>query len=327
MIIKHREKPRIIVQLEALLPRIPEYHPTLPIITEEYNKRMAGYKGEQSIDYPLSYLDEKNYFVFHHLRLKTDKHFFQMDTLIFTNKMAIILEIKNFSGTIYFDPKFKQLIQTKDGKEIAYAYPLTQLERQKSNLKEWLCINKLEKLEIQSLVVISNPYTIITTSPDERHIHHKVIHKEELPTKILQLEKSKTTNQLEEKALKKIFKLLLKKHTEGDSSILEKFNLIESNLLKGVFCPKCAALPMERVKGNWFCPSCRAKDKHAHIKAVEDYQLLIKTTISNRELREFLKLHSSDTATRLFQTMNLRSTGQNKNRIYFLDNLENGKRQ
>ncbi|MCM3410369.1 hypothetical protein [Metabacillus litoralis] len=72
MILKSRTKPRIILQLEALLPRIPNFHPTLPLITEDYNKRMAGYKGEQSVDYPLSYLDEKNYFIFHHLRLKTD---------------------------------------------------------------------------------------------------------------------------------------------------------------------------------------------------------------------------------------------------------------
>ncbi|MFV2050365.1 NERD domain-containing protein [Metabacillus litoralis] len=326
MILKSRTKPRIILQLEALLPRIPNFHPTLPLITEDYNKRMAGYKGEQSVDYPLSYLDEKNYFIFHHLRLKTDKHFFQMDTLIFTNKMAIILEIKNFSGTIYFDPKFKQLIQTKDGKELAYAYPLTQLDRQKANLKEWLRINKLEDIAIQSLVVISNPYTIISTSPEDHHIHHTVIHKEELPNKILQLEKSKITNKLEEKALRKIFKLLLKKHTEGDASILEKYDIKESDLLKGVFCPKCSVLPMDRLKGNWFCPYCGEKNKHAHVKAVKDYRLLIKSTISNRELRDFLKFDSADTATRLFQTMNLRSTGKNKTRIYFLDSLENGKR-
>lgn len=322
MILKHRTKPRIILQLEALLPRIPEFHPALPIITEDYKKRMAGYRGEQSIDYPLSYLDEKNYFIFHHLRLKTNKHFFQMDTLIFTNKMAIILEIKNFSGTIYFDPKFKQLIQTKDGKEIAYTYPLTQLERQKSNLKEWLRMNRLENIAIQSLVVISNPYTIISTSPEDHHIHHKVIHKEELPTKILQLEKSTNSNQLEAKDLKKIVKLLLKNHTEGDRPILEKFDIKESDLLRGVFCPKCDNLPMERLKGNWFCPCCGAKDKLAHAKAVEDYQLLIKATISNRELRDFLQIRSPATATRLLHSMNLRSTGKNKTRMYYLDRLK-----
>lgn len=327
MILKHRTKPRIILQLEVLLPRMPEYHPALPIITEDYKKRMAGYRGEQSIDYPLSYLDEKNYFIFHHLRLKTNKHSFQMDTLIFTNKMAFILEIKNFSGTIYFDPKFKQLIQTKDGKEIAYTYPLTQLERQKSNLKVWLHMNKLENIAIQSLVVISNPYTIISTSPEDHQIHHKVIHKEELPTKILELENSTNANQLEEKALKKIFKLLLKNHTEGDRSILEKFDIKESDLLKGVFCPKCSVLPMERLKGNWFCPSCGEKDKLVHAKAVEDYQLLIKETISNRELREFLKIKSPATANRLLYSMNLRSTGKNKTRMYYLDRLKIRDRQ
>lgn len=322
MIIKHRTKPRTLLQLEALLPRLPEFHPARPLIMEDYNKRMAGYNGEQSIDYPLSYLDEKKYFILHHLRLKGEKHFFQIDTLIFTDKIAIILEVKNFSGTIYFDPKFRQLIQTKAGKEIAYAYPLTQLETQRYQLENWMRSNKLASIEIKSLVVISNPYTIISTAPKDHRIHHKVIHKEELPTKILQLEKSTSSNKMEDKALKKIFRYLLKKHTEGESSFLDRFDIKVSDLLKGVICQKCDALPMERLKGNWFCPRCRTKDKYAHVKAVEDYQLLIKSTISNKELREFLKISSSATATRLLHSMNLPRKGENKTTIYYLDSLK-----
>ncbi|APH03674.1 nuclease-related domain-containing protein [Bacillus weihaiensis] len=327
MIIKHRSKPRIILQLEALLQRLPDYHPKLPIINEDYTKRMAGYKGEQSIDYPLSYLNDHTFFIFHNLRLKTEKHYFQMDTLLLTHKMAIILEVKNFSGTIHFDPKFKQLIQTKDGKEVAYSYPLTQVDRQKLNFQEWLRIHKIENLEIHSLVVISNPYTIISTSPGNYHTHHKVIHKEELPTKIYDLEKSSGSTKMEERTLKKLMKLLLKNHTEGDSTILDRFELNDNDILKGVFCPICRVQLMVRLKGNWLCSECGAKDKLAHLKAIGDYQLLIKPTITNSELRDFLKIHSSDTANRLLKTLNLRSTGETKHRMYYLDNLNHVKRK
>ncbi|WP_264196046.1 nuclease-related domain-containing protein [Metabacillus niabensis] len=86
MILKEREITRIILQLEGLLFRLPHQHSKLSLITEEVNKRRAGFKGEKAIDYSLSFLDEKDYYIFHDLRLKTKKHFFQLDTLILTKK-------------------------------------------------------------------------------------------------------------------------------------------------------------------------------------------------------------------------------------------------
>jgi len=52
--------------LEALLRRIPSDHPKRVLIENEYSKRMAGYKGEKSLDYYLSFLGE-DYYIFHDL--------------------------------------------------------------------------------------------------------------------------------------------------------------------------------------------------------------------------------------------------------------------
>ncbi|MGV3464645.1 MAG: nuclease-related domain-containing protein [Heyndrickxia sp.] len=41
---------------------------------------MLCYNGEQSVDYFLSLLNEKKYFIFHDLRLQVNNHFFQIDT-------------------------------------------------------------------------------------------------------------------------------------------------------------------------------------------------------------------------------------------------------
>lgn len=280
--------------------------------------------GEKAIDYPLSFLEEKDYYIFHDLRLKTKEHFFQIDTLLFTRKLAIIIEVKNISGTICFDLEFKQLIQTKEGKEKGYSYPLTQIVRQESQLKEWMSNNRLKDMKIISLVVISNPQTIIRTSSESRTIRHKVIHKEELSTKIIQLEQTLNAECREEKEMKKIFRCLLKQHTERDFSILDRYQIKENELLKGVICPNCYHLPLDRLKGTWYCPRCNKKDKHAHIQALKDYVLLIKPTITNAELRKFLKITSAATANRLLKSMNLSYIGSNKNREYDLTSYKEG---
>ena len=318
MIVKTHEVPRIILQLEALLKRLPKNHPKIPQIIEDLNIRNAGFKGELAIEFPLSFLDEKDYFIFHDLRLKTQKHYFQLDTLILHPKVAIILEVKNYSGTIHFDPGFKQLIQTKEGIEKGYPYPLTQLERHEQQLKEWLQQYKLREINITSLVVISNSFTIIRTSPEEKYLHQKIIHKEELPTKIPMLVNFEHNHSLEEKELKKISRLLLKQHTERDSSILERYQIDHKELIKGAICKNCGSLPLIRIKANWHCTTCNSKDKLAHLRALNEYKLLFKPTITNGELRNFLRVNSILTANRLLQSMNLKYDGINKGRVYYL---------
>lgn len=226
MIVIERRKPLMILKLHALLDRISPHHPEIPKIKEELKKREAGYRGETSLDYPLSFLDEKNYLIFHDLRLKDNSSFFQIDTLLLTKSHFIILEVKNISGTLYFDHDFKQLIQTThNGKERAYSYPLTQLRRQEQQLKRWLEKHRIKQMPITSYVVVSNPQSIIRTSKKSLHISKQVIHKEELPEKLLQLEKSKPSVTLNPKELKKVSRSLLKHHLELEQSIFEKFQL------------------------------------------------------------------------------------------------------
>lgn len=318
MIIKKRKIPRSILKLQALLRRLASRHSQLPLIIEDLKKKAAGYKGERSLDFPLGFIEQKNFNILHDLRLEDQSRYFQIDTLLLTRKMCLIIEVKNIAGIIYFDPIFKQLIRTKDGKETAFPYPITQLERQELQLKEWFRKNRLQEIPIFSLVVISNPQTIIRTSPENLNLTHKVIHRDYLPTKINQIENSIDVQVLQEKELKKLSKLLLKHHTEADFPILEQYKIMKDEILKGVICLNCNHIPMVRVKGNWYCPHCKSKSKDAHIQALKDYQLLFGSTITNSELRDFLQIHSSDVATRLLRSMNLISTGNNKNRVYTL---------
>lgn len=207
MNVKPRKTSLSIRKLEALIRRLPPYHPKLPFISEELSKKMAGYKGECSLDFYLEFLDPKQYFIFHDIRLKDDSRFFQTDTLIMTRSDLIIIEVKNIAGTIYFDPLFNQLIRIKEGKEMTFPNPLIQVKRHESQLKKWFRNNGLREMPIHSFIVISNPQTVIRTTPDNSLISQKVIHREAIPSKIIQFENSLHPSTFSEKELKKAIRI------------------------------------------------------------------------------------------------------------------------
>ncbi len=143
MIIKPRTVPLALQQYQALERRLPANHPKMPLIQENLRKRLAGYKGECALDYPLSFLPEKKYSILHDVRLQANGHFFQIDTILLSEMFIVLIDAKNMAGKLYFDPRFHQLIQTLDGEEKAYSDPLIQARRHKELFTQWLAKNKL----------------------------------------------------------------------------------------------------------------------------------------------------------------------------------------
>jgi len=113
MIVKERKMSVHLLQLEALLRRLPAHHPKKNVVVESLAKFMAGYKGEQAIEYPLSFLSETKYSILYDIRLFDQKHYFQIDALIVSSCFLLFLEIKNIIGTLIFDAKFNQLIRIR----------------------------------------------------------------------------------------------------------------------------------------------------------------------------------------------------------------------
>ena len=58
MLKKKREKSKTLQTYEALLRRIDKNCQEVEMIQKDYQKFLAGFKGEKQIDYPLSFLDE-----------------------------------------------------------------------------------------------------------------------------------------------------------------------------------------------------------------------------------------------------------------------------
>ncbi|HDR6309107.1 TPA: NERD domain-containing protein [Bacillus cereus] len=319
MIVKERKMPVHLLQLEVLLRRLPVPHPKKNVVAENLAKFMAGYKGEQAIEYPLSFLPETEYSILHDIRLFDQKHYFQIDTLIVSSYFLLFLEIKNIIGTLIFDAKFNQLIRVADGTlEEGFPDPLLQLKRQELQLRRWLQLHGLYNIPIESLVVISSPRTIIKAS--DEMFSSKIIHSANLPYRIKQIE-----NQYKEKTIDNINGLtdqIISEHSPKRQNVLVQYNIKKEELLKGVQCEECFTMTMLKEKQGWRCSNCNSMSKHAHLRALQDYTLLFGMITTNSKLRDFLNMQSSSAVKRLLQTMNIPHTGDNKGRIYDLTSFQ-----
>ncbi|WP_037986035.1 nuclease-related domain-containing protein [Thalassobacillus devorans] len=313
MIIKPRKLPEEIKKLRALTRRLPFHHPKMTLITEQLKRYEAGYNGEKSLDFPLSFL-QSDMMVFHNLRLHDGKHYFQIDILLLTPNLAIILEVKNYTGTVTFDGLFHQVIRKKENMEEAFSDPLLQVRRQQYQLSNWLYHHLHISIDIESLVVMANDRSVIKSTSDHPSNINKIVKRDYLPYRIHELlEKHKDKPPL---PLEVISQTLMTGHQDPVQNILHRYDIAHSELLSGVACPKCNILAMKRQYGKWYCPQCTFTSDTAHNQALSEYALLIASTISNREACTFLEVPSRFVVLRMLQ--NYESTGQGRNVKYVL---------
>jgi ribosomal protein L37AE/L43A len=321
-LIKKMHVPPIkILKLYALLRRIIPNHPLKHDIEAELMKLEAGYKGEVSLDYHLSFLPETEYLVLHNLRLSYKTFFFQIDTLILHTNFILILEVKNIAGEIYIDTHFNQLIRTRGGHSEIFPDPILQAYKQRDKLHNWLMSKNFPSMPIEYRVILTNSRTFIKNTSQDQLVHNQLIRSERLVEVIKNLTTKYQKQIMTTKEMNKIANRLIKFHIPQDSDVLSQFRLSKVELQPGVYCTKCHSLSMERSNGTWKCSICLIKQKDAHINALCDYALLIDNTISNKELRSFTKLTSLSTAARLLSLLDLPYTGTTKDRRYFITPL------
>ncbi|MDM5200438.1 nuclease-related domain-containing protein [Fictibacillus enclensis] len=257
MIVKERKMPLILRKMEALLRRIPDYHPKRKDIEVRFSKYMGGYRGEESLDYPLGFLPNKESYILHDLRLWDGARYFQIDTLIITPAFILVLEVKNFLGMLVFDQEFSQLICLSEEKEESFPDPLLQVKRHENQLNVWLNHHRFDKIAIESLVVISSPYTLIKNSINpQTRLNEKVLHTGKLMNKMEELNKRHSHHQLPNKLARKLIRQLQKGHTPIEVDILQRFKIKPDGILKGVYCLDCGHLLMKRMSAKWICPEC-----------------------------------------------------------------------
>ena len=304
MIIKKRTKPLVLQKLEAVIPRLSPQFPRLAELQRELSRRYRGYIGEQKVDYHLKQFARK-YTILQDVCLEVDKNKFQIDGLVITEHAIYCIEMKNFKDRIIFNTNLNQFTRS-DGKiEQGYNHPVVQAETHQLQLIRWLHERRIFNIPVYFLVAISDPSTIIEVIGDEIAISKVVKHTAFIPKEISAKENALKAGGQVNIHHRKIGETILQACLEHDFNILRTYGIESNDIMSGVHCPECRKLGMERIYGTWKCHDCGKKSKHAHLRAIADYLLLVKPWINNKQCMRFLHLTSSSLATRILKTSNL----------------------
>jgi hypothetical protein len=307
-------EPHTLLEAQALRRRIRANHEKIPEIEEKLRKLSSGFQGEKTLYYYLGLIPEKKYHIFHGLRLPIGKSYFQIDFLLLSAKLILILDAKNNSGTLTIEKlqMTQEYLETKEH----YQNPVSQVNRHRILLKYFFEKYQIPNIPIENLVVITKPSTKVVIAAGYIEAEKKVFRAPDVLKRIQEVEKYHTKNVIDPKAIGKIRKLFLSKHTPLKGELKKTLGIKDSDILSGVQCHDCSYTPMTFKRQKWVCPKCRCVSEDAHLQAIKDYFLLIKPWITNPELREFLHLPSSRSATYLLFLSNLPYTGINRARIY-----------
>jgi len=304
MILRNRTKPLPLRKLDASIPRLPPQFPQLSKMKEDAKMQQQGYSGEKKVDYFLDNLAPM-YTILQDVYLRENNKNFQIDSLPIANHSIFIVDAKNYQGTITFNTTLRQLTRS-DGKiESGFNYPITQVKNQKFHLQNWLKQHSLGHIPVTCFVAIADPSTVVQVVGNEEEVGKYVVHAAELPERIMHADR-----QFGKKGVKKlpdyqIGRTILGACGEFDIDMFKTYGVRPSDILPGVICSNCRLRGMARVYKGWHCRQCNYFSRNAHLKAIEDYLLLIKDWITNKECMWFLGNINRALATRILKTSGL----------------------
>ncbi|WKA57952.1 nuclease-related domain-containing protein [Planococcus shenhongbingii] len=311
MILKQRQAPPELFQLESLLKRLPPTHTQFPHWSEKLRRISAGYHGEQRIDSLWHEIDIPipHYFI-HDLFIQKQQSSHQIDTLLITSHFILILEVKSISGLLHFDVQTRQFSRTnKDGSIDGLRNPDDQVRRHEKWIEQFLTERKI-KLPVIGAIVFTYPSAVIQSRAGKRIM----IQSSGLPFLMDQLLKEYPREILSKALIKKLSGQLTKLHLIKPLSPL----ILPSGLLTGVLCSRCEREKMFYKRKNWFCNICLFSDPHAHLDALKQYRSLFGSTISNREFRAFTGISSVSAASKLLAASKMAFEGSFKDRVYHI---------
>ncbi|WP_161524821.1 nuclease-related domain-containing protein [Alteribacter lacisalsi] len=327
MILKPRKFPRNLRLFEAVVRRLPADHSFRIKAEKRHGQLLSGHFGEVSTEYIFQSPLFEGSSVFHNLRLEYYKdRFLEIDTLLVFPQLIVIFEIKYLAGkSVLFRGNPPQMIRTHMNTEIAediYEDPILQAKQQVKNLQHWLQINNLPKIPIEPFAVMSNikANIIIDSSYKEPH---RILRKTMVESTVETFFTEAGFQTGMQPPIRELTSKLLSSHREDRRKAIDRFPVKYTEFLKGVHCPKCFRMPMNRAHGMWHCtfPECSYRCKDALYHTLLDYYLLASDTITNQSLRNFCRIDSPYTAYRQIKNLKLPMKGNRKSSVYCLKAL------
>ena len=273
---------------------------------QQFVNKEKGFQGEIKFNKLLEHYPN-DWLILNDLLFEYNHSLFQIDTLIITQKMIYLFEVKNFDGTFYVENK-KWFAM--NGKEIKDS--LLQLKRCESLLR---CLFKELKitLPIAANVVFINPEFTLYQAP----LNEPII----LPTQLNPFMRiiSNHASQLSQ-VHSKLAHQLLSLHIE-DSPYTRLPTYSFDKLSKGINCVNCASLDTSIQLNKVICSLCGHSEniETALLRSVKQYKLLFpEKEISTKSIYEWCGIFQSKKTIRriLSNHFTLQIHGRNSYYIY-----------
>lgn len=289
---------------QALLKRLRVPHIKEDDIRQDIHQIESGVRGENRLLQKLNELRlPGSYRILSDVRLESGEWKVQIDCLVITDRCCIVLESKNISDDLYFDEHSEEFYKIdKLGRETTYRNPYYQLMKHIRFMKEFFRLTDFPEMTVTGSVVITAKSSRIRQKPS----HYPIFKLESIIEKILQMYEFPSTVRLTNEQLESIEQLIWNQHTTFITRPLcEIYHISPNELSKGVECPNCGTLGMQRTGKTWTCSICNQKSRDAHKIAVQEYFWLVSKKMNNKDFRIFCQVDSVYAASRMLNSMDI----------------------
>ncbi|WP_416151609.1 nuclease-related domain-containing protein [Salipaludibacillus sp. HK11] len=227
-----------------------------------YLNSEKGYEGDVKFDQYTENLNEER-FILNDLLLEVNNSYFQIDTLIISQGIIQLIDIKNYEGDCYLESD--KLYSVKTGRE--YKNPINQLNRRETLLSQLLENLKYTYLVESSVVYINPEFTLYQAPMDQ-----PIIFRSQVNRFINELNKSPSQLNSRDKDVAR--KLISLHHPKNPFHVHPSYNY--EQLQKGVYCNNCNSHFMSIKNHDFVCESCGEHEKiqMSILRHVKEFRLL-----------------------------------------------------
>ncbi|WP_252501971.1 nuclease-related domain-containing protein [Sporosarcina sp. Marseille-Q4943] len=315
MIYKKRTMPNELKALLSLDKRLPNNHMKKHEVKKNLLICQAGYNGELEFDAHIAeFQPDYPHAILHDLYLRQDGAYFQIDSLVITPSSITVVEVKNHKDKTVIKANPTQFIRVfQNGDRKPMRNPYIEIDRKIHFLKNWLNIRGIQ-IPIDGLLIFAhtNELSIEHPSPEM-----KTIFTYEAPAHFRSLPMNEHI--LDGHAIHNLATAMLEHHKDYNPfPLADLYAIAPEDITPGVICPSCDRPGMRWGREKWNCPSCGHAGKTEHQQTVQDWFMLIKPQMTNREFRYFTQLNNRNVARSLLAKSGLQLIGERKAAHYVL---------
>ncbi|MBP1932629.1 nuclease-related domain-containing protein [Ammoniphilus resinae] len=270
-----------------------------------YSNLEKGYEGEVKFDQLTENLQEER-IIINDLLLEVNNSYFQIDSLIISQGVIHLLDVKNYEGDYFIETD--KLFAVKTRRE--YKNPVTQLNRSET-LFRILLQNLRQKYIVEAFVIFINPEFTLYQAPMDQPII--------LPTQVKRFLRNlnETRSTLSAGHRKLAQKLISLHQTSNPFSMFPGYNYDE--LQKGIYCINCGSFHSYKKNYDLVCGKCGEFEKieSAILRSVEEFKLLFPgQRITTQSVSEWCTADLNNKTISRVLKKNYTSLGKAKNTYY-----------